>query len=136
MTPRLIIDPVLLVGLPGKRLRDCPWLRPNARVIHGNGIFELARALSCPSLDQVQVLARALIVGLRTEVCHVDDQAIAVPVAARVAIPLTDAGRQMRPAVHDDVALPALALADVVEDRNAAGGLHDAAETAAPGGAE
>ncbi len=34
-------------------------------------------------------------------------------------------------AVHDDAALPALALADVVDDRDAARRLHDAAEAAA-----
>src|SRR5437016_9212579 len=32
--------------------------------------------------------------------------------------------------VHDDVALPALALPHVVEDRDAARGLHDPAKTA------
>src|SRR5262245_23984433 len=39
-------------------------------------------------------------------------------------------GRQVGASVHDDVALPALALPDVVEDRDAARGLHDPAETA------
>src|SRR5437763_12140889 len=47
--------------------------------------------------------------------------------AARVAEPLTDAGRQMRAPVHDDVALPALPLIEVVEERDPAGRLHDAA---------
>src|SRR5438132_13767030 len=37
----------------------------------------------------------------------------------------------MRAAVHDDGPLPALALPDVVGDRDAAGRLHDAAEAAA-----
>src|SRR6202049_3987900 len=50
--------------------------------------------------------------------------------AARAAIPLADVARQVRAAVHHDVALPALALADVVEDRDAARRLHDAAEAA------
>src|SRR5206468_4321943 len=53
-----------------------------------------------------------------------------LPAATRVAIPLTDAGRQVGPPVHDDVALPPLPLAHVVEDRDAARGLHDPAETA------
>ena len=83
-----------------------------------------------PALDQVQVLARALEIGLRTEVRHVDDERVALPVAARVAVPLADVGRQMRASVHDDVALPALALAHVVEDRDAARRLHDPAEAA------
>src|SRR5215510_1149990 len=38
--------------------------------------------------------------------------------------------------IHDDVALPALALPHVIEDRDAAGRLHDAAEAAAERGAE
>src|SRR5882672_11026169 len=51
--------------------------------------------------------------------------------AARVAVPLANIGRQMRASVHDDVALPALALTDVVEHRDAARRLHDAAEAVA-----
>jgi hypothetical protein len=35
--------------------------------------------------------------------------------------------------VHDDVALPALTLAHVVKNRDAAGRLHDAAEAAGRG---
>src|SRR5215469_9361324 len=35
----------------------------------------------------------------------------------------------MGAAIHDDVALPALALTDVIEDRDAAGRLHDAPKT-------
>src|SRR5262249_62172904 len=84
-----------------------------------------------PPLDQVQVLARAKEIGLRTEVGDVDDERIALPMAARVAEPLTDRGRQVGAPVHDDVALPPLALIDVVEYRDAAGGLYDAAEAAA-----
>ena len=78
----------------------------------------------------MQILARALKIGLRTEVRHVDDEGIALPVAARVAIPLADAGRQMRASVHDDVALPPLSLTHVVEHRDAARRLHDPPEAA------
>src|SRR5262249_48744632 len=84
-----------------------------------------------PALDEVQVLARAAIIGLRAEVRHVDHQRISLPVAARVAKPLADAGRQVRAAVHDDVALPALSLAHGVEDRDAARRLDDPREAAA-----
>src|SRR5712671_5645900 len=56
--------------------------------------------------------------------------------ATRVAEPLPDAGRQVRTSVHDDAALPALALVHVVEDRNATRRLHDAAEAAAEQAAE
>src|SRR5438874_2676068 len=47
--------------------------------------------------------------------------------AAGVAEPLTDTGRQVGAPVHDDVPLPALALIQVVEHRDAAGCLHDSA---------
>src|SRR5438105_629880 len=65
-----------------------------------------------------------------TEVRHVDHEGVALPAAARIAIPLADRSRQVRASVHDDVALPPLALADIVEDRNAAGCLHDPAVAA------
>src|SRR5580765_5057208 len=42
----------------------------------------------------------------------------------------------MRTSIHDDVALPTLPLADIVEDRNTALCLHDPAKAAAIGGAE
>src|SRR5216684_1545172 len=87
-------------------------------------------------LDQMQVLAGALVIGLRTEVRHIDHERVALPVAARVAIPLADAARQVRTSVHDDVALPALTLAHVVENRDAARCLHDPAEAAAEQAAE
>src|SRR4051794_10507306 len=46
-------------------------------------------------------------------------------------------GWQVWPSIHDDVALPALTLTNVVEDRNPGGRLHDAAKTtAAVSGAE
>jgi len=56
--------------------------------------------------------------------------------AAGVAEPLADASRQMGDPVHDDIALPALPLTDVIEYRDAAGRLHDAAEAAAECGAK
>src|SRR6266404_118800 len=84
-------------------------------------------------LDQMQILAGALVIGLRTEVRYIDHERIALPVAAGVAVPLADATRQVWTSVHDDVALPALTLADVVENRDAAGRLHDPTEAAGRG---
>src|SRR5262249_28092601 len=78
--------------------------------------------------DHVKILARPLKIGLRTEIRHVNHEGVALPVATRVAVPLANAGRQMGASVHDDVALPPLALAHVVEHRDAAGCLHDAPE--------
>src|SRR5258708_8028390 len=84
----------------------------------------------------MQILARALNIGLGTEVCHIDDKSVALPMTTRVAEPLADIRRQMRACVHDDVALPALPLTYVVEHRDAAWRLHDASEAPAIGGAE
>src|SRR5262245_13883423 len=81
-------------------------------------------------------LARAPIVGFHAEVRHVDDERISLPVTARIAIPLPDAGRQMRAPVHDDVALPTLSLAHVIEHRDAAGRLHDATKASAECGSK
>src|SRR5258708_16228912 len=81
----------------------------------------------------MQVLTGPLVGRLRTEVSHIDHERVALPVAARVAIPLADAARQVWTSVHDDVALPALTLAHVVKNRDSAGRLHDAAEAAGRG---
>src|ERR1700720_4707801 len=127
---RLVIKSVLLVALPGELLLGGPWPRPHRRIFYRHGVFERVWSGPRPTLDEVQILTRALKISLRTEVRHVDHERIAVPVATRVAIPLTNSGRQVRTSVHDDVALPPLALTHVVEDRDAAGCLHDPAEAA------
>src|SRR6202020_3241536 len=128
---RLVIDPVLLVALLLELLLDRPRLRPHRRIFNGRDIFERIRRGPRPALNEVQVLARAAIIRLRAEIRDVDDERISLPVAARVAEPLGDAGREVRAAVHHDAALPSLALADVVGDSDAAGRLHDSTEAAA-----
>src|SRR6266446_1293774 len=125
---RLVINSVLLVALPDELLLGGPWPGPHGRIFDGHGIFKRGRSGPRPALDQMQVLPRALIIGLRTEIRHVDDEGIALPVATRIAVPLADAGRQVRTPVHDDVALPPLPLTHVVEERDAAGCLHDSPE--------
>src|SRR5882672_11864704 len=125
---RLVINSVLSIALLGELLFDGPRTRPHRRIFDRDGVFERVRPGPRPTLDQMQILARALKIGLRTEVRHVDDEAIALPVAARVAVPLANVGRQMRASVHDDVALPPLALAHVVEHRDAVWRLHDTPE--------
>ena len=55
-------------------------------------IFERIGSGARPALDQMQILARALKIRLRTEIRHVDDERIAFPMAARVAVPLADQG--------------------------------------------
>src|SRR5229473_914213 len=100
--------------------------------LHARQVFQARRL----AVDEVQVLARAPIIGLRTEIRHVNDESVTLPMAAGVAKPLADASRQMGAPVHDDIALPALPLTDVVEYRDAAGRLHDPAEAAAECGSE
>jgi hypothetical protein len=130
----LVINPIFLIALPGEVLLDRPWPRPHGRVFDRDNVFERSWSGACPAFDHMQILARPVIIGLRAEVCHVDDERIALPMAARVAIPLADVERQMRASVHDDVSLPSLSLAHVVEHRDAVGGLDDPAEAAAKRG--
>src|ERR1700681_2767139 len=130
---RLVIKSVVLVALPGELLLDGPWPRPHRRIFDRHDVFKRGWPGARPALDQMQVLARALKIGLPTEVRNVDHERIAFPMATRVTIPLADAGRQMRTAVHDDVPLPALALTHVVEHRDSALCLHDSAEAAGRG---
>src|SRR5580704_9857784 len=129
----LVIKSVLLIALSRELLLDRPRPHPHGRIFDRDDVFERRRPGAPPTLDQMQVLTRALIIGFRTEVRHVDYKRITLPMATRVAIPLAYAGRQMRASIHDDVALPPLALPDVVEDRDAARSLHDAPEAAGRG---
>src|SRR5262245_22756939 len=127
---RLGIEPVLFIALQGELLLDGPRTRPHGRILDCDLVGQRPWAGAGPALDQVKVLARSKDLGLRTEVGHVDHERVALPTAAGVTKPLADAGRQMGAPVHDDIALPALPLADVVEDRDAARGLHDPTEAA------
>src|SRR5580700_4146302 len=128
---RLGIEPVGGLALPGELFPNGPWPRPHRGIFNRHLVFEGVRPSTCPALAEMQIFARALEIGLGTEVRHVDHERIALPMAARVAVPLADAGRQMRASIHDDVALPPLALTHVIEDRDTARRLHDPAE--APG---
>src|SRR5258708_11413393 len=125
---RLGIYSVFLVVLPDEILPGSPGPRPRRRILDRYGIFKRVRAAPRPPLDHVKILARPLKIGLRTEIRHIDHEGVALPVPTRVAVPLANVCRQMGAPVHDDIALPALALTHVVEHRDAAGGLHDAPE--------
>src|SRR5215471_1051779 len=89
---RLVIKSVRLVTLPDELLLDRPRPRPHRRVFDGHLVFERGRSGPCPALDQVQALARPLKIGFRAEICHVNDERIVLPPAARVAVPLPDIG--------------------------------------------
>src|SRR5438105_4923534 len=85
---RLSVYSVFLVVLQNEFLFGSPGPHPHRRVFDGHNIFKGGRTGSRPAFDQVQILARALEIGLRTEIRHVDHQRIALPVPARVAVPL------------------------------------------------
>src|SRR5712671_224422 len=125
---RLVIDSIFLLALPGELPLDGPWPHPHGRIVDRDLISNLSRAGARPAFDHMQVLPRTPKISLRTEVRHVDDESISLPVASRIAKPLADVGRQMRAPVHDDVPLIPLALAHVVEDGDATGCLHDPPE--------
>src|SRR5262249_4706909 len=132
----LVIDPVLLFALSGELLFHDPWTGPHSRIFDQDLVRKSLWPGACPALDQVQVLARPEHVGLGTEVGHIDHERVTLPMAARIAEPLTDVGRQVRTAIHDNIALPALALVHVVEDRDATRRLHHAAKAAPEEAAE
>src|SRR5262249_32458268 len=113
---RLVVEPVVLLALSREILFDGPGPGPHRRILDRHDVFQADRTGAPPALHQVKIFARALIVGLRTEVGDVNDEGVALPTPARIAVPLADTGRQMRPPIHDDVALPALTLPDVVKD--------------------
>src|SRR5258708_1255381 len=127
---RLGVNSVFLIDLPGELLLGSPRPCPHRWVFDSNLICERTRPRPRPTLDQVQAFTRPLEVGLRAEVRHVDDEGVAPQVATRVAVPLANARRKMGTIVKHNVALPSLALTNVVEDRDAARGLHDATKTA------
>src|SRR5262249_55058137 len=65
---RLVIDSVLLLVLLRKLLLNGPRPRPDRRIFYRDHVFECPRPGASPTLDQMQVLARAKEISLRTEV--------------------------------------------------------------------
>src|SRR5258708_30216293 len=92
---RFGIKSVLLVTQLDEVLLGGPRACPHGRIFDGDGVLERVWPGPGPALDEVQVLPRALIIGLWTEVRYVNDEGVAIPVATGVAIPLADIGRQM-----------------------------------------
>src|SRR5262249_11618898 len=64
---RLGIYSVFLVVLQREFLFGSPRPHPHRRIIDCYGIFKRRGAGSCPAFDHVQILARPLKIGLRTE---------------------------------------------------------------------
>ena len=130
---RLGIDPVLLVALPRELLLHGPRPRPHRRILDGHHIFERVGPVRVQRSTRCRFSREPWksVLGLKFVTSTTSVSPSQWP--RESPIPLADVGRQMRAAVHHDVALPALALADVVEHRDAAGRLHDAAEAAGRG---
>src|SRR5262252_4938818 len=68
----LVINPVFLFVLPRELLLDGPGTRPHGRILDSDDVLKCGWPGARPALDQVQVLARAPIIRLRTEIRHVD----------------------------------------------------------------
>src|SRR5262245_28060724 len=81
---RLVIYSVFLVVLQREFLFGGPRPRPHRRIFDCHGILKRRGAGPGPAFDHVQILARALKIGLRAEIRHVDHESIALPTAARV----------------------------------------------------
>src|SRR6516162_9047117 len=87
---RLGVKSVRFVALPGEFLLDRPGPRPHRRIFDRDDVFKRGWAGPRPALAQMQGFACPLIIGLWTEVRHIDDKSITVPVAARIANPLAE----------------------------------------------
>src|SRR5229473_4739915 len=118
VTPRFLIDPIELVALLGIFLFDGPRLRPRGRIVHRDDVLDCVRAGAGPAFDQMQVVEGSVKVPLGCEIGDVDDQRVVLPPTARIPPPRADVGGQMRGRRDGDDAMPSLALARVIENRD------------------
>ena len=118
VTPRFVIDPIQLTVLPDQFHLRGPGACPRRRILDRDGVLERVGVTRGPALDEMQVLAGVLKVEIRFEIDDIDDERIAVPSAARVPKRLADMWWEMRPVRHRDDPLEALALADVIVNRD------------------
>src|SRR5258706_16332716 len=128
MAPRLHVVAIRRVALPRQFLLHRPRSHPCRGIVDGHDVLERVVVHTRPALDEVQVLTRALELGLAAEVRHVHDQRVPFPTTARVAPPLPHVWRQVRIGRHRYDALPALSLPRVVEDRDSVWRLADLSE--------
>src|SRR4030095_11414038 len=68
-----------------------PWLHPRGRIIDRHLVVDRVGARPRETLREMQAIRRAHEVALRREVRRVDDERVAFPMAARVAVQLRDA---------------------------------------------
>src|SRR4030095_9948876 len=120
MAARLVIDRVRLGVLAHHFDLGGPRLLPCRAVIHRDDVLQVVGSDTCETFDEMQVLARALIVGFRREVRHINDERVAFPVTSGVAMPLPDLRWDMWGSGHRYDALPPF-----LENRRGARRLHD-----------
>src|SRR5262249_61437805 len=116
VTPRFVVNPIRLLVLLGHFYLHGPGSRPCRRIIDCDDVLECARVDACPPFDQMQVLARSLVLRLGTEITDIDDQRIPLPTAARVPPPLANVWGQVRTVGHGNDALPPLPLANIIKN--------------------
>ena len=85
---------------PLQRHLHGPGLLPGGRIGERDAVRQRVRSGAGEPLHQVQAVGGAAEVALGGEVLRLDHQRVAVPVAARVAVPLPDLLRQVRPVVE------------------------------------
>src|SRR5207244_3745176 len=117
LVARVLEHLVVVVFLP--RQQERPRSRPHRRIVDRRFVVDGLRADAREALDEMQASLRdASELLLVREVRRIDDQGVALPVTARVAVPLPDLLVEMRTAVQrDDAAIELLVLKDDVVGR-------------------
>src|ERR1700680_2273186 len=123
-----LVDLVFLIGLLFQRLHCRPRTRPCGRIFDSYRVLKPILAYAFEALDHVSVLTRAQIIRLGREVRNVDDQRVALPMAARIPLIGPDARRQVLAAVDRNCADETLPLERVHYDADLSWRLHDAIE--------
>ena len=82
MTTGLRVDAIRLIALKFELLDDSPRSDPDCRILKSGNNLKRIRAGTGPTLDNMQVLTGPLEIRLLGKVGYVDDQCLALPLAA------------------------------------------------------
>src|SRR5262245_30060323 len=88
-----------LVGLR-HRYGRAPRTRERGRVVHGELVQQRVLVDASETLDEMELVVSPAKTGPAVEVRRVDDERVALPLAARIAQPRPHAGRDVRTAVQ------------------------------------